>query len=91
MTMIAQQEFSRVSVAVCCALVEHLEERDVGTALHHFLAHALARVMICDVLFSKAGLFSDETAEDYIAACEDRDAALRLLQIANPFTSGKAN
>lgn len=91
MTIIAEQEFSRVSATVCCALVEHLEERDVGTALHHFLAHALARVMICDALFSRAGLFSDELAEDYIAACEDRDAALRLLQIADPFAGGKAN
>lgn len=95
MTMIAEpnkpsQEFVRVFAAVCRALVKHLEAGDVGTALHFYLADAMARVLAGDELF-RHGEMTPEIVNEYQHACADRDEALRLLQIADPLAGGKAH
>lgn len=78
------KEFVNVFAAISRALAEHLEERDVGTALHFYLGDAMARVAVGDDLFQH-GDMTPELGKEYRTTCEDRDAALRLLQVADPF------
>jgi hypothetical protein len=66
----------RVSEALCCALAEQIEPDDVGTALHHFLAAVLARILIFDALF-RHGKSPPEVAEDYRAGYTQQTPEVR--------------
>jgi hypothetical protein len=84
----ASAEFVQVFKQVYIALVEHIEPRDCGTMLHAYLADRIAQCMAGDDLLQH-GEMTPEIAEEYRRACEDRDYALRTLEIADPFCTAE--